>query len=166
MYAQKDSQSQKQELEQLLSAAMPFAEQMLKTNGEFYPYGSTMDSQGKISAAGGYTGTAHPKSTELIDLLKASFRHDAKAGKIVACALVYDIRTIPPGKTTKTDAIRVDLDHRDGMSLTVVYPYTIAPDKTFILGEPFAMKGQGEVFDAPGEHHRIGDNRVVRDDCT
>ena len=102
MCAQKDSQGQKEELEKLLSAAMPFAEQMLKTHGEFYPYGSTMDSRGKITQVGGYTGTEHPKSTELIDLLKAAFRSDAKAGKIAACALVYDIRTVPPGKKEQT----------------------------------------------------------------
>ena len=110
-----------------------------------------MDGEGKISATSGYTGTEHPASTELIKLLKAAFTHDAKAGKIMACALVYDVKTVPPGKTEKTDAIRVDLDHRDGMSLAVVYPYVIAPDKTVTLSEPYAMKGKGEVFGPPKE---------------
>jgi hypothetical protein len=149
MPAQKNSESQKQDLERLLSAAVPFAEEMLKRHGEFYPYGSTMDSEGKISATSGYTGTEHPASTELIGLLKAAFTRDAKAGKIMACALVYDVKTLPPGKIEKIDAIRVDLDHRDGMSLAVVFPYAIAPNKTVTLSEPFAMKGKGEVFAPP-----------------
>src|SRR6266567_4747931 len=112
--AQKDTKTQKQELESLLDAALPFAKQMLTNHGEFYPYGATIDHKGQISNVGGYTGDEHPKSTELIDLLKAAYRRDGETDKIMACALVYDIRTIPPGQTQKTDAVAVDLDHRDG----------------------------------------------------
>ena len=126
LLAQNDQQRQKNELEQLLSAAVPFAEQMLTKHGEFFPYGSSMNGDGKISAVEGYTGSEHPKSTELIDQLRAGFRREAEAGKLRACALVYDIRTVPPGKTEKTDAIAVELDHRGGMSIVVVYPYVFS----------------------------------------
>ena len=146
IFAQKDSENQKRNLEQMLSAAVPFAEQMLKTHGEFYPYGATMNSEGKISSVGGYTGSEHPKSTEVIGLLKAGFRRDAEAGKIRACALVYDIRTVPPGKTQKMDAVAVDLDHRGSMSIVVVYPYVIAGDKTVKFNESYAVKGKNEIF--------------------
>jgi hypothetical protein len=121
LLAQSDQQSQKRDLEQLLSAAVPFAKQMLIKYGEFFPYSSSMNSDGKISAVGGYTGSERPKSTEVIDLLRAVFRREAEVGKIRACAVVYDIRTVPPGKTQKTDAIAVELDHRAGMSIVVVY---------------------------------------------
>jgi hypothetical protein len=146
LLAQNDQQSQKHDLEQLLSAAVPFAEQMLAKHGEFFPYGSSMNSNGKISAVAGYTGNEHPKSAEVIDLLRAGFRRDAEAGKIRACAVVYDIRTVPPGETEKTDAIAVELDHRGGMSIVVVYPYSIAPDKKVTRGESYAVKGEGKIF--------------------
>ncbi len=55
---EKDAGTQKRELEQLLSATLPFAEKMLTNHGEFYPYGATMSSNGKISAVGGYTATS------------------------------------------------------------------------------------------------------------
>jgi len=135
----------------MLSAVVPFAEQMLKKHGEFYPYGATMNGEGKISSVAGYTGSEHPQSTEVIGMLKAAFRRDAEAGKIRACALVYDIRTVPPGKTQKMDAVAVDLDHRDGMSIVVVYPYVIAPDKTVTMSQSFAVKGKNEIFQAKSD---------------
>jgi len=142
----RDTKTQKAELEKLLAAALPFAEQMLTKHGEFFPYGATMDPQGKITNVGGYTGDEHPKSTEVIGLLKAAYRRDGEGGKIMACALVYDIRTIPPGQTEKTDAVAVDLDHRDGLSVVMAYPYKIGADKKVQFGTAFAMKGAGEIF--------------------
>jgi hypothetical protein len=140
---------QKDDLEKLLAAAVPFAQQMLRTRGEFYPYGATMDVNGKVSSVAGYTGNDHPESHEIIDLLKASYRRDANAGKILACALAYDVRVVPPGETDKTDAIEVDLDHRDGMTITMFYPYRIAGDKTVTFGAAFAQKGRGGIFSPP-----------------
>jgi len=144
--AQKDTSTQKLELEKLLDAALPFAKQMLTNHGEFFPYGATMDPKGKITNVGGYTGEEHPKSTEVIDLLKAAYRRDGETDKIMACALVYDIRTIPPGQAEKTDAVAVDLDHRDGMSVIMIHPYKIRADKKIEFGKTFAMKGKSEIF--------------------
>ena len=157
LFAQKEPDRQKRELDEMLSAVMPFAKQMLEKHGEFYPYGASMSTEGKISSVGGYTGSEHPKSTELIDMLKSAFRRDANAGKIRACAVVYDIRVVPPGQTQRTDAVKVDLDHRDGASIVVVYPYVIAPDKSVAFGQSFAEKGKNTIFQAvpePGPESR------------
>lgn len=105
-----------------------------------------MDPTGKITNVGGYTGDEHPKSTEVIDLLKKAYRRDGESGKIMACALVYDIRTIPPGQTEKTDAVAVDLNHRDGMSVVMVYPYKIGADKKVQFAAQFAVKGASDIF--------------------
>jgi len=64
----------------------------------------------------------------------------------MACALVYDVRVIPPGATEKSDAVAIDLNHRDGMSVTMLYPYHIAPDKKVTFGQPFAWKGADDIF--------------------
>lgn len=142
-----DHATQKKQLETLIGAARPFAEQMLTNHGEFLPYGATMGLDEKIGAVGGYTGEEHPKSTDVIALLKQAYRKDGAAGKLLACALVYDVRTIPPGGTEKCDAIAIDLNHRDGMSVTMLYPYRITPDKKVEYGEPFAVKGPGDIFE-------------------
>lgn len=144
----KDPEKQKEELEKLLIAALPVGEKMLATRGEFLPYGATMDRKGKISNVGGFTGDEQPDSAELIELLKEAFRRDAKAGKLMASALFCDVVTDASGQTARSGAIRVDLDHRDGVSLVMVYPYTISPDGKVQLAAPLATKGQGEIFRA------------------
>ncbi|MCX6930227.1 MAG: hypothetical protein NT154_44505 [Verrucomicrobia bacterium] len=153
---QNDAKTQKAELEKLLQAALPFAEQMLAKHGEFFPYGATMNAEGKITSIAGYTGNEHPQTTAVIDLLKQACRRDGEIGKIIACALAYDIRTIPPGETEKTDAVAVDLDHRDGISAVMVYPYKIAVDKKVVFGTVFAMKGRGEIFKTKAKGEQDG----------
>lgn len=60
--------------------------------------------------------------------------------------MVYDVRIVPPGKAEKSDAVAVDLDHRDGMSVTMYFPYHIGADKKVVFGELFASKGADEIF--------------------
>jgi hypothetical protein len=119
---------------------------MLQGQGEYFPYGATMGPEGKITNVGGYTGEEHPKSSQVITFLKAAFRKEGELGKIVACALVYDVRTVPPGATEKSDAVAIDLNHCDGMSVTMMYPYHINTDKKVVFGQPFAVKGAGDIF--------------------
>lgn len=152
LLAQSDKESQKHELEQLLSAVMPFAQQMLTKYGEFIPYGWTMSSDGKIAAVGGDIGDEHPKSKEMMDFLQGAFHRQAQDGIIKACALVYDIRTTPPGQTQKTDAVAVNLDHRGGMSIVVIQPYSIE-NKKLTLGKSWAVTGEGKIFGSSAQTH-------------
>jgi hypothetical protein len=152
LLAQSDNESQKRDFDRLLSSVMPFAEQMLTKNGGFFPYGWTMNSDGNITAAAGYTGVEQPKSQEIIDLLKGAFHRQAQDGTIKACALAYDIRAIPPGQTEKTDAIAVNLDHRGGMSIVAIYPYSIE-NKKVIRGKSWAVKGEGKIFATDSSSH-------------
>ncbi len=78
----------------------------------------------------------------------------------MACAIVYDIRIVPPGQTQKSDAVEVNLDHRDGLSLIVIYPYNLGSDKKVQLAPPFATKGKSEIFKA--EPIIAGTNEIKR----
>jgi hypothetical protein len=141
-----DQATQKKQLENLLGAALPFAQQMLKEHGEFFPYGETMGPDAKYTSVAGYTGDEHPKSTDVIALLKKGFRKDGAAGKIIASALVYDVRIVPPGCTDKSDAVAIDLNHRNGLSLCMAYPYHIASDKSVVFADGFRIKGTDDIF--------------------
>lgn len=135
----------KQQCEQLMDSLLPFASQMLTAHGEFFPFGGTMDANGKIGMSGGWTGEEHPPSSEVIFLLHSAFVAGAREGKFMATALVYDVRVIPPGEKTKTDAIAVDVNHRDGVSQTIIYPYRLH-DKKLVVGKPYAIPNQHPVF--------------------
>ena len=80
--------SAKAEAEDLLNAALPFAEKMLGENGEFFPYAEAMELDGKFVAIGASDGREQPPSKNVIQLLKKGLKTWAKAKKYKATALV------------------------------------------------------------------------------
>jgi hypothetical protein len=135
--------------EKLLDTLMPFAEQMLQKHREFFPFGGRMASDGTITHEGAYNGTEQPPSQELIDLLRQAHQRDARAKSLRACATIYDIRTVPPGRTEKQDAIAAAIDHVSGYSAVVIFPYAFGPDKKLQIEAPFAVEGAYEIFGRP-----------------
>lgn len=136
----------KADCEDVMNSVLPFAEEMLTKHREFFPFGGTMSADGEIHHTGGWTGDEHPPSTEVIELLERGFRAGAQRGEYKATALVYDIRTIPPGKEEKQDAIAVALDHRDNYSVVVISPYSFSSDDQLVIETPSATKGEGKIF--------------------
>jgi hypothetical protein len=106
-----------------------------------------MQPDGKICQTAAHDGREHPQSQAIIDLLRRGFRVSAVNRKIIASALAYDVRTIPPGRTEKTDAVAIDLDHRDNYSIVVYVPYAIVAGRAQ-FDAPFASKGNFEIFPA------------------
>jgi hypothetical protein len=141
----KDMTEAKHESESLMNAALPFAERMLQQHGEFFPYGAALDSSGKVVSVAGYDGRETPPSADVIRLLRQAFVSGAKGGKYRATALVYDVRVALPGSETKSDAIAVALDHKDGYSVVVYLPYRLEASK-LVAGDMFAQKGAQEIF--------------------
>jgi hypothetical protein len=130
----------------LLEAVMPFAKQTLTRYHELYPFGATLDSSGQGALTAASTGDEHPDSRTLIDYLRKGYQDGAKSGKLRATALVFDIATVPPGATEKTDAIAVMLDHRDGYSVIFIFPYSFSPDGEIHIGEMFSRDGANDIF--------------------
>jgi hypothetical protein len=138
------------DLEELLNALVPFAQQMLSKHGEFYPFGASMNPDGEVAANAADTGDEHPDSQELIVMMMEAFRREAAAGGIRAAGICVDVRTIPPGETEKTDAIKVGLEHQSGEAVDVFIPY----EKGFLgklkYGGLFAAARTPEFFVSSG----------------
>lgn len=134
----------------LLNATLPFAEQMLGEYGEFVPFGAQMLPDGEIVSVG--VDENHPQSKYLIEVLQAAFKSGAANGDLIATVLVYDVRIMPPEASEKSDAIALNLDHRDNYSVTVFFPYTIKNGKPEI-GDPFASFGDYSTFPSPNPLH-------------
>ena len=137
--------SAKADCEALMNEVLPFAEQMLSNHGEFFPYGGAMRPGGEIVSVAGYDGREQPPSMDLIRLIKAGFVADAKQGQYKATAIVYDVRVALPETGEKSDAIAVSLNHRDGYSVIVLFPYTLAGGKV-VHGNIFAREGDADIF--------------------
>jgi hypothetical protein len=136
----------KDDCEELLGATIPFAEQCLARYGEFYPFGATMLPSGEIALASAQPDDEKPESAEVIALLEGGMRLAAAQGQCKATALVYDVRIAPPGKTQTQDAIAVRLDHRDGYSVIVFFPYALSANGVPELDAPFASSGANAIF--------------------
>jgi hypothetical protein len=128
-----------------MNMLLPFAEKMLREHGEFSPYGGAMLADGSLTMLAASDGREYPASRDLIALMESDFRAHAHRGTYEATAMVYDVRTVPPGATEKTDAMAVRLDHARGYSVVVMIPYRLVQGE----GEVFATKGAGSIFPAP-----------------
>lgn len=145
MKAVEEPQTPKAECEALMNATLPFAENMLRKDGEFFPYGGALQSNGKIVCLAGYDGREHPPSTDVMILLKQGFTAGAKSGEYKATALIYDVRATIPSSGAKSDAIAISLNHRAGYSVIVLYPYELTQGD-LVFGETFAQEGESDIF--------------------
>jgi len=138
----------KEDVEALLNSGLSFAEEMLKKHGEFFPFGRAMRSDGEIVAIESFDGRELPPSNDIIELISAGLRQDAVNCKNIATALVYDARVFPPGQGSKSDAMVVELEHRDNYAVTVFLPYRIKDGK-LELGTLFATPARRGIFNSP-----------------
>ena len=137
----------KEDCETLLNAVLPFAQRMLAEFGEFYPYGGYMSADGKIVDVGAKNeDNNHPKSTDLIYLLRSGMKEMAAKGECTATAIVFDVRVVLPGSEVKTNAIQIWLDHVGGYSAEVFIPYHRDESGGVVYASMFAQKGAKKVF--------------------
>ena len=105
------------DLDELLRVALPFAQQMLEKHGEFFPYAVVIRPDGQTAMIAGYTGTETPPSAEVLAVLYQGLR--AKAEESRGVAVVADVRLKGEG----TDAIQIEVEHREGIAMKVFLPY-------------------------------------------
>ena len=125
---------ERDELDALLDPLLRFAQDMLRKQGEFFPFGGTITAEGQISLTAADTGDERPASQEVIELVASGMRTQAIAGQIRAAAVCYDSRFTPEGGQ-KTDAIAVSLEHRDGDTVLVMQPYSKGRFTGFRFGQ-------------------------------
>jgi hypothetical protein len=135
----------KEDCETLMNSVLPFAKQMLAAHGEFFPFGGAMRSNGQLVPIAGYDGSEHPRSVDVIALMKKGFAAAAREGEYKATAIVYDVRVKLPSTGERSDAIAVSLNHRDNYSIVVLFPYKIDNGK-LMLGDAFAERGEADIF--------------------
>lgn len=129
------------DLNKLFQSALSFAEKMLSQEGEFIPFGVSMDNAGQITLVSGDVGSEHPASKDVIQLLQSSFHDSAREGEIKAAGVCMDVRIVPPGENKKTDAICVRLAHTSGEAAEVFVPYVEQSRHRYAYGNTFASQG-------------------------
>ena len=138
----------REDCEELMNLVVPFAQKMLQERRAFAPFGATMAPSGQIAGAMGDTAGEKPDVNQLISLLELGFHQGASEGKYKATAIVVDMVIIPPGKSAKQDGVAVRLDHRDGYSVIVGFPYSFSDKGELVMEPPFATEGAHQIFPA------------------
>ncbi len=125
------------DLDGLLSAVLPLAEQTLATHGKLLPFGAVVEADGRVAmlAADPALGD-RPLPPAVLEAVYAAVLADA--GSRRAVAVVADVWTM------KGDAVRVELEHCEGPALVVLLPYRRA---RFTRTPTF-----GDLATGPGEH--------------
>lgn len=129
------SQQSQDDLDSLLSATLPFAQQLLEKNGEFFPFGAMIeinDDLALTSADPAMIGE-QPASADVIDALVERFR--ALRDTTRAVAVVSDVQL------GDSHAVRVELEHREGHSFAVILPYQQDPAGRATLYGDLALAG-------------------------
>ena len=128
------------DLNELFNDALGFAQHMLLIEGEFIPFGVSMDNDGNIAQVAGDLGTERPKSSEMVKFLQAAFQQSAQLGEIRAAGVCLDMYVVPPGRSAKTDAICVRLAHISGEAVEVFVPYTQDRNGAYQMEPAYAAK--------------------------
>ncbi|GEL96435.1 hypothetical protein [Cellulomonas composti] len=111
------SQQAQDDLDDLLSPALGFAQQQLDAHGEFYPYAVVLDHDSQQRMVAADIGSNRPESADLITALIAALSDERD--QLRAAAIVADVRVRELG----SDAIRVTLEHSERIALTILLPY-------------------------------------------
>jgi hypothetical protein len=134
------------DLNQLLNALLPFAEEMLAKHGEFFPFACAMNPDGEISNVEASDGTEHPPSSTLIDILIEGLSANAGSGKIRASGICLDMRLPASSDRAATDAVCCRLEHVSEEPVAVYIPYKISLQDKVLFQQMFATRLKAEIF--------------------
>jgi hypothetical protein len=131
------------EIQEILSFLLPYAERMLNEHGEFYPYAAALGSDGELNEVA--TDDDSPDVAETLLALHEGLRERAAEGAIRASGIAADVTLTDPDSGETTDAVQVELDHADADAVDIFVPYE-TEGEGIKFGELVAAEGREPVF--------------------
>lgn len=130
------------DIQNIIAYSHEFAEKMLQNGKEYYPFGAKICNEGKLIAVGYKNNeTEFPESQKVIDEFASEFEHELNIGKIKAYGLTYDVKVQTDSLKDKTNAILIDIYHRDSNEIPKYYfTYFWNENNELIFGESFGIK--------------------------
>jgi hypothetical protein len=134
------TQQAQNDLDELLNASLPFAQQMLEKHGEFFPYAVAITAFGETRLVAGDPGLGEqPTSAEVLHMLLGGLR--AERDTLRAAAMVSDVRL------SSSDAVRIEVEHQEGQAIVAFLPYGRKRLRTGIeYGDLTAGSGDRQVW--------------------
>ncbi len=135
-----------EDMDALLNAVVPLAQQMLGKYGEFYPLGASMTHDGAVGLVGVMPESEFPQAQEIIDLLLDQLHEDADQHAIRGSVICFSGSAIPPGEPEKRDAICAHIELESGMCAAAFLPYRKEISGQVTYGELFAGNLKPQIF--------------------
>jgi len=131
----------KKDIQNIIDYSHNFAEIMLNDGKEYYPFGAKIDNSGKLIAVGyNDNETDSPESQKVIDQMTLEFEREFNKGEIRAYGLTYDVKVQPNSLKMKSDAILIDIYHRNSDKIPKYYfTYSWNENDELVFGESFGM---------------------------
>jgi hypothetical protein len=109
------SEVEQNDLDGLLNTVLPAAKQLLEKYGEFFPFGAAVGSSGETKLLADAGHGDHPSSSDVLSALLENVRN--QRDNLRAVAICSDVQT------AESDAVKIELEHREGAAIAVVVPY-------------------------------------------
>jgi hypothetical protein len=128
------------DLDRLADRSLSAAQHFLEQDGEFYPFAMALTAAGAEEMSGADPGEGeNPSSQAVIELLHEGLRAQREGLRAAAF--------IAPVETSDGDAVRVEVEHRDGgPALELLLPYRGAGRRGSEFGELTAAPGDRSVW--------------------
>ena len=132
------------ELEQLLNAVVPQAEERLAERGEVYPFGAMMKTDGGVVFSTVEAGDESNPRGQFVELLVSGLR--ARRADYRAVAICWDGKIRQVDTEEVSDAVIVFLEHADGEAVNIYLPYQKMADGTYDYADLLGTEAQPRVF--------------------
>jgi hypothetical protein len=122
------------------------SEALLHKRGNFLPHAVvlTEDSEIRLVGSAPETNNDQTDSTEVLPVLRAGLRAEAKEIPLKAIGIAENVTISPEGGRT-TDAIKVLFEHKRGLCLAMYLPFKKKLFRGYSFGSSFAVSANPEV---------------------
>ena len=134
------------DLQTLLDELLPEAMDLLAAERAFYPFGGYVGADGRFAFVPPSVRADEPTPERLLEELYSVLRDGAETDAYRAVGVATDVRVSPPGTEAATDAVRLELEHRQGVCLNVYFPYTLGADGVPEPGTPFGGQVEPHIL--------------------
>ena len=135
-----EHEMKKLDLENIIDYSIRFAQHMLTNGGEFYPFGTKVLSDGELVPVGiADEESDFPNSMKLIEKMNKVFKLQYEKEEIRAYSIVFDVYVQIDDQGDKSDAICIDIIHKEGDVPLYYFPYSINEQNEILMGQSFGM---------------------------
>jgi hypothetical protein len=134
----------KSDLQAVSGPLFEFAQQQVQKKGTFLPFGAALGPGGEVSLEMAGTDQDMVSTIELLPILHDGLRAEGTRPEVLAIAVCEWVKITPAGGS-QTDAIKVLVEHRRGLTIAFYLPCHKPFLRGWRFGDMLALAAEPEV---------------------